>query len=211
METHRHQREPGEAEILETRGSVWNWARRYDLLMWIATLGRERTFRQQMAQLAQLHPSEEVLDVGCGTGPLAIIAQGHVGRAGRVVGIDPSRQMIAQARRKAKRANRPVDFQVGVIEQLVFPDQSFDVVLSTFMLHHLPDDLKRQGLADIVRVLKPGGRLFVLDLEGHSGPWKSRLADLPALMKERGFSQVETGGTRFSVSPSLGFAVGRKS
>jgi demethylmenaquinone methyltransferase/2-methoxy-6-polyprenyl-1,4-benzoquinol methylase/phosphoethanolamine N-methyltransferase len=104
MGRHLHPREPGEAEILQTRGAVWNWASRYDLLMWVATLGRERTVREQMAQVAQLDPSEEVLDVGCGTGTLAIIAQGDVCRAGRVVGIDHSRQMIAQARRKAKRA-----------------------------------------------------------------------------------------------------------
>jgi ubiquinone/menaquinone biosynthesis C-methylase UbiE len=59
---------------------------------------------------------------------------------------------------------------VGVIEQLGFPDQSFAVVPSTFMLHHLLDDLKRQGLAEIARVLKPGGRLFVVDLKGHALP-----------------------------------------
>ena len=74
--------------------------------------------------------------------------------------------MIARANRKAVRRDLAIKFQIGVIEQLSFPDQSFDVVLSTFMMHHLPDDLKRRGLAEIARVLKPGGRLLVLDMKG---------------------------------------------
>jgi len=57
--------------------------------------------------------------------------------------------MIAPARRKAARRGLAIDFQVGVIEQLAFPEQSFDVVLNSFMMHQLPDDLKRQGLAEI--------------------------------------------------------------
>jgi ubiquinone/menaquinone biosynthesis C-methylase UbiE len=68
----------------------------------------------------------------------------------------------------------------------------------------LPDDLKRLGLAEIPRVLKPGGRLLVLDMNGPAGPWKSRLADLP----EAGFSQIETGETRFR---ELSFVGARKS
>ncbi len=86
--------------------------------------------------------------------------------------------------------------------------QPGETVLDTLMMHHLPDDLKRQGLAEIARVLKPGGRLLVLDMKGPAGPWKSSMQDQPALMKEAGFSQVETGETRFR---GLGFALGRKS
>jgi len=73
------------------------------------------------------------------------------------------------------------------------------------MMHHLPDDLKCRGLAEIVRVLKPEGRLLVLDLKGHAGPWKSSIQNLPALMKEAGFSQIEVDKTRFSISPELSF------
>jgi ubiquinone/menaquinone biosynthesis C-methylase UbiE len=208
MGSHLHHKEAGGASAQETRGFVWNWARRYDLLMGVVTFGREQAFRQRIADLAWLQPGESVLDVGCGTGTLAMEARQRVGETGRVSGIDPSPQMIARASRKAERAGLEIDFQVGVIEQLAFPDQSFDVVLSTFMMHHLPDDLKRRGLAEIARVLKPGGRLLVLDMKGPAGPWKSRIADQPALLKEAGFSRVETGETRISGFLRLGFALG---
>ena len=208
---HRH-RESGEAAASETRGFVWNWGWVYDLVIWffvrLVLGGSEQEFRRMIADLAQLQPGETVLDVGCGTGTLALVAKERVGTTGQVCGIDPGPKQIARARSKAGKAGLPVDFQIGVIEQLAFSDQSFDVVLSTLMMHHLPDDLKRLGLAEIARVLKPGGRLLVLDMNGPAGPWKSRLADLPALMQEAGFSQVETGETRFR---GLSFVRARKS
>jgi len=126
-------------------------------LIGFVTLGREQAFRQRITDLARLQPAEKVLDVGCGTGTLAMVARQRVSETGRVSGIDPSPQMITRASRKAERIGLAIDFQVGVIEHLSFPDQSFDVVLSTFMMHHLPDDLKRRGLAEIARALKPGG------------------------------------------------------
>ena len=206
MLSHFHHRELGETSAKETRGFVWNWAKRYDLLIGVVTAGREQAFRRRIADLVRLQPGEAVLDVGCGTGSLALEARQRVGETGCVSGIDPSQQMIARARHKAAGRGLSLDFQVGVIEQLLFPDQAFDVVLSTFMMHHLPDDLKRQGLAEIARVLKPGGRLLVLDMKGPAGPWKSSMRDQPAFMKEAGFSQIETGKTRF---PGLSFVLGR--
>lgn len=89
------------------------------------------------------------------------------------------------------------------------------------MMHHLPDDLKRQGLAEIASVLKPGGRLLVVDFKrpeehygrparpARLGAGEIGLQDQPALMKEADFSQVETGETRFPGLPELGFALGR--
>jgi ubiquinone/menaquinone biosynthesis C-methylase UbiE len=176
------------------------------------------------ADLAELHPGETVLDVGCGTGTLALEAYERIGATGHMVGIDPSPQMIARARRKAQRAKRVIDFQLGVIEHLPFPDQSCDVVLATMMMHQLPDDLKRQGVSEIARVLKPAGRVVVIDTkrpEGKEGqsaqpihtlPWESCIQDLPQLLKEASFSQIETGETRFQFRGfEIGFVRARKS
>lgn len=228
----------GTASGPQTRGLVITSAWRYDLLLWLgnlATRGEWQTLRERTADLALLRPGEAVLDVGCGTGTLALVAKQRVGSRGRVVGIDPSVQMIARARRKAARRGLAIEFQPGVIERLAFPDQSFDAVLSTFMMHQLPDDLKRQGLAEIARVLRPGGRLLVVDTRRpeeedqeqhqeqpptqdsrhrrlvHVGAWNSGVQDQPALMREVGFSQVESGelATHARRLPEIGFVRGR--
>ena len=171
----------------QTQGQVIPWPRFYDLLLWMVTQGREQAFREMTADLARLQPGEKVLDVGCGTGTLALVAQERVGITGSVSGIDPSVPMIAHARRKAERADLFLNFQPGVIEQLAFPDQSFDVALCIIVLHHMPDDLKSRGLAEMARVLKPGGRLLVVDSDLHL---------LPSF-EAAGFSQMETGGIPF--------------
>jgi ubiquinone/menaquinone biosynthesis C-methylase UbiE len=146
-----------------TAGRVLHWAARYDLLVWLLTHGRHRAFRDRLVDLARLTGGESVLDVGCGTGSLAIAAKRHVGASGHVVGIDASPEMIARARAKALRAGIEVSFDSAVAEALPFPDGQFDVVVSTLMLHHLPPRLRRQCAREIRRVSKPGGRALVVD------------------------------------------------
>ncbi|MHB8599896.1 MAG: class I SAM-dependent methyltransferase [Ktedonobacteraceae bacterium] len=163
---HRH-RSAGDESDKETKGLIGSGGWRYDLHEWFSDIfvfrGKVRELRQKATNMAYIQPGETVLDVGCGTGTLALKIQHRVGRAGRVTGVDPATQQIARARSKAARRHVPIEFQIGVIEQLPFPDQTFDVVFSTLMMHHLPAPLKRQGLAEIVRVLKPGGRLIIAD------------------------------------------------
>ncbi|MDQ3533712.1 MAG: methyltransferase domain-containing protein [Actinomycetota bacterium] len=158
---HHHHSESGEASAKETHGLILNGGWRHDLMTWFIDTflfrGKLRELRQRTGNLARIQPGEKVLDVGCGTGTLAIEVQQRVGATGRVFGVDPGTQQIARARSKAARRNLPIDFRIGVIEHLAFPDQTFAVVLCTLMTHHLPDDLKRQGLSEIARVLKPGG------------------------------------------------------
>ena len=223
---HRHSRS-GEVPTKETKGLILNGGWRYDLMGWFIDTFvfrcQWRKLRQRTATLAQLQPGEQVLDVGCGTGTLAMEVARRVGSAGRVAGVDPSTQQIARARAKAARRHVPIDFQIGVIEHLAFPDQTFNVVLSTLMMHHLQSSLKRQGLAEIARVLKPGGRLVIADFTHkaeragratsfHAGG--SRVPDLVALLKEAGFDRPETEEVppaRHSSFPGVGYVCAFKS
>lgn len=152
-----------------TSGHVLHWARAYDALVWVLTLGNEQRFRQRLAELARLEAGQSVLDVGCGTGALAIASKAFVGAGGEVAGVDPSSEMVARARRKAGKAGVDARFDVGTIEALPFPDATFDTVLSSLMLHHLTDEGLTQGLGEIARVLRAGGRFLAVDLGATAG------------------------------------------
>jgi ubiquinone/menaquinone biosynthesis C-methylase UbiE len=157
---HRHN-SSSEAPAKETKGLILNGGWRYNLGEWFhdtfSFRGKFRELRQRTANLARLQPGEQVLDVGCGTGTLAMEVARRIGRAGRVAGVDPGTEQIARARAKAARRNIPVEFQVGVIEQLLFPNQTFDVVFSTLMMHHLPKSLNVRDSRKSPGCLNQGG------------------------------------------------------
>ena len=185
-------------------GIVLHSATGYDWLVWLATLGRERAFREKLLRLARLGPGESVLDVGCGTGTLAIAARRVVGAAGRVYGIDASPEMTARAEKKATKAGAEVVFQNSLAQALPFPDAQFDVVLSTVMLHHLPRKVREQAAAEMRRVLKPGGRVLAVDFGGntakkslldhlHRRPGHVAPSDILALLGGAGLKIIESG------------------
>ncbi|HEY7936118.1 MAG TPA: methyltransferase domain-containing protein [Candidatus Limnocylindrales bacterium] len=147
-----------------TSGLVIRTPRRYDLRLWLGSRGREGRFRDEEIRLARIRPGERVLDLGCGTGSLAIAAARAVGRAGTVTAIDPSNEMLARARSKARRARVDATFVATAGEALPFPDAGFDVVLISLVLHQLPSDALHGTMVQVRRVLRPGGRLFVVDL-----------------------------------------------
>ena len=196
----------------ETKGRVIHWAGLYDALVGSLTFGWTSALREMTVTLALIQPGEKILDVGCGTGDLSIAAKKRAGPTAQVFGIDAAPEMVNVARRKVARKGVEVDFRVGLAEALDFPDGSFDVALSSLMMHHLPDDIKVRALAEIRRVLKPGGRLLVLDfkrptslaqhlstaIHGHTS-MQTGTQDLPALMRRAGFVDVETGNTRYSL------------
>jgi len=153
-------------------------ARWYDALATVLTLGRDRPMRDRLAELAQLAPGESVLDVGCGTGSLALAAKRRVGDTGTVSGVDASPDMIALATRKATRAGAAVTFRSGTAERLPFPDASFDVVMATLMLHHLPASIRRDFAREALRVLEPGGRILLVDFSAPSAQSPGLIARL---------------------------------
>lgn len=193
----------------ETSGRTIRWARFYDAASMLLTFGRAPAIRRTTVELAGLAPAEKVLDVGCGTGSLAIAVKAKAGATADVHGIDAAPEMIEVASRKAARRKVDVRFQVGLIEDIPFPDGQFDLALSTLMLHHLPDDLKRTGFAEIRRVLKPGGRFLAVDLASTGGGMFGHVMSLIghkvahdyvnsliAMMKDAGFSDVEALETK---------------
>ena len=150
-------------------GLVLHRAGRYDLTVWLMTLGHERAFRERILELADLKPGEHVLDVGCGSGTLAIAASKKVGPTGRVCGIDASPEMIARASNKARRARLEVAFEEAPAQSLPFAEASFDATLSTIMLHHLPRKGREQTIGEMRRVLKPGGRALIVEFSASKG------------------------------------------
>lgn len=203
----------------QTDGLTLHQAAFYDVLARVVLLGDERRLRASTVALAGLRPGEQVLEVGCGTGSLAITAAETAGV--KVYGTDASPEMIERARRKAARAGVDVAFREGLVEQIAFPDASLDVVLSSFMVHHLPDDLKRRAFAEIHRVLKPGGRVVVVDFEPPQGRLLRTAMTLlvgrgmmridnrylPDLLRTAGFTAIRTGRTDH---PLASYASGQK-
>lgn len=135
----------------------------YDLTVRLATLGREQALRETFLNLARTQPGETVLDVGCGTGTLAVAAKRRVGAAGQVSGVDASREMLARARKKAKKARVQIEFCEAPAQALPFENGRFDLVLCTVMLHHVPAKARSGCIGEIARVLRPGGRAFIAD------------------------------------------------
>lgn len=149
-------------KALPTQGRVLTWAAPlYDLLQPLITLGREKRLYERMVEALAPQEGERVLDVGCGTGLLTgrVASRLH---AGEVIGIDASVPMIEVARRK--RSSAVCRFEVALAESLPFEDGAFDAVVSALFFHHVPLDLKRRSAEELVRVLRPGGRVVVADL-----------------------------------------------
>jgi SAM-dependent methyltransferase len=114
-----------------------------------------RPWADVVARAANVGPRQRVLDVGCGTGVLACVAAAQVGPEGAVVGLDPSDEMLAVARRKSAA----VDWHTGRAEAIPFADGSFDAVVSQFALMFFDDRVA--ALREMMRVLRPGGRMAV--------------------------------------------------
>lgn len=206
----------------KTKGATLHKASHYDFHTRLMGLGVDQPNSKMIIELAKIKAGDKILDVGCGSGNLTLTAKLYAGSTGSVFGIDASPEMIEVARKKTKQSGTNVTFEVGLIEQLPFPEATFDVVISRLVIHHLPDNLKRQGFAEIFRVLKPGGVFFLTDFKSPANPilaqvtsllvgrqmmMQSNVSNLPPMLMQAGFTSVTSGPTR---SAFLDFVSGKK-
>jgi ubiquinone/menaquinone biosynthesis C-methylase UbiE len=176
--------------------------------------GFQRALQALVAQ-AQLEPHHAVLDIGCGTGTLAVLIKRLHPRIG-VTGLDPDPRALARAKRKAARARVAVGFERGFAESLPYADAAFDRVFSSMMFHHLGRDQRPAALAEARRVLKPGGRLEFLDFAGgthsllaqilHGRTLNAAAADrLLRRMAEAGFVDARRVASRGTVMGAIAY------
>ncbi|HEY4008064.1 MAG TPA: class I SAM-dependent methyltransferase [Pseudonocardia sp.] len=173
---------------------------------------------RRLIEQAELPGEGRVLEVGCGTGNLTLLAKRSCPGA-ELVGIDPDPLALARATRKAK-GMPGVRFDRGCGQRLPYPDASFDRVLSSLMLHHLDPTVGHQTLTEAARVLRPGGSLHVMDVDGHGGAVHAILAKtlrrshhqhhglgdvIPTALRDAGFGEVTRHGHRRTWFGGLGF------
>ena len=171
-------------------------------------LMRENAFRQKFLEQADIRPHDRVLDLGCGTGTMAMLIRQRSPESA-VVGVDGDPKVLNVARMKAAKAGLAIPFDEALADRLPYPDASFDRVLSSLVLHHLTRDDKLGALREVHRVLKPGGGFHLADFGPPVGWYARALARLvtsgarlhenlqgclPRLMADVGFLEIKDRG-----------------
>ena len=177
----------------------------YDISTAVHFGGRRRTHYRRLLEATGVGAGERVLDVGCGPGYFARMLAEAVGPEGSVVGIDAAPEMTAYAGRKARHLPN-CRFQPGSAESLPFPDSEFDLVVSSLVMHHLPDDARQRAVGEMRRVLRPRGRLLLADMRIGDGAvprlvaritgaaeMQRRVAPLEPLVSGAGFTELRSG------------------
>ncbi len=127
-------------------------------------LGIRNRLQRRLWPQVEIKPGSRVLDVGCGTGDDLIYLASHY-RGLFLTGVDGDPKVLAMAKNKANNKNLIINFQVSLAEKLPFSQNSFDVIWSSLMIHHLPTPIKLKTLKEMRRVLKPGGQLYLIDFD----------------------------------------------
>lgn len=147
------------ASIARMFGAI---ADHYDLMNWVMTAGQDQRWRRQAAEVVALSPGCVALDVATGTGDLALELARKVQPGGHVIGVDFVDRMLQRARNKARSSGLPVGFEKADALALPYPDASFDAVTCAFGVRNFED--RQKGLAEMVRVARPGRRVAILEL-----------------------------------------------
>lgn len=171
-------------------------------------IGFGDSFKRQIVRMLKLKDGESLLDIGCGTGSLLILAK-HNHPQSRIVGIDPDPSVLDIAKRKIEKKRLDVELVRAYGEDLPFKDSSFDVAVSTLVFHHLPTEIKKQTIKEIFKVLKKGARFLLADFgQPENTFWRIILAiasifeeakymrdnldgKLPTFLREAGFKVKE--------------------
>lgn len=167
----------------ESGGWPWLFGKLY------AVLQRNPSSNRVVAEVASLQPDDRVLDIGCGAGRAMVLAARVAGTL-NVVGVDPTPALASTARKRAPGST----VEIGVAEDLPFPDRSFTVVWTIAAHHHWDDS--ETGLREVYRVLAPGGRFLLAEYrnrrpEGH-GLNDDEAREMEETLSELGFERVET-------------------
>ncbi len=179
-----------------------------------------RRIHQEMITLADLRAGHRILDVGCATGNLLRSAGKRYPEV-ELVGLDPDPRALANAGRKFRRAGLDVRLDRGFAQELPYPDDSFDRVFSSLMLHHLDSESKNALLTEVRRILRPEGRLILADAvvdeggkgAGHGGMRKHLHDNIADAVNHRiaaaGFTVDPTHRMPLRVGGTVGIEVAR--
>lgn len=184
----------------------YDWLTRlYDPIIRLTT--RETAFKRRLVDIAHIQTGHRILDLGCGTGTLALLIQ-KTHADTEVFGVDADLNVLTIAQGKVVGSDSPLLLIAGLVFELPYPANQFDRIVSTLLFHHLTQEAKQRTLQETLRVLKPGGQLCVADwgkptnrfmrmlfflvqlLDGFTTTTDNMKGMLPELMRDTGFAEV---------------------
>ena len=198
----------------------------YDPIVALTT--RESTFKERLIEQAAPAPGERILDLGCGTGTLALLIKKRQPKS-ELSGLDADPEMLTRARAKAEASALEIHFDEGFADRLPYPDASFHKVVSTLFFHHLERGVKEKTAAELARVLRPGGELHVADwgrptnalmrglslsirlLDGFEPTRDNFSGALPSIFEQAGLTAVEQTGGMPTLFGTIAFYRGQRS